>query len=79
MRSTRARAERAGAKAVPARPDDYGREFLDKILAVRVVTASTRALDHVARFGSRHTEAILHADLGARAAVRREVDATRVW
>ena len=44
--------------AVPAAPDDYGREFLDKILAVRVVTGIDEALEHVEKYGSFHTEAI---------------------
>jgi glutamate-5-semialdehyde dehydrogenase len=50
---------RAGVKAVPARPEDYGFEFLDKILAVRVVPDLDGALDHIARYGSLHTEAIV--------------------
>ena len=41
-----------------ARDDDYGAEFLDKILAVRVVSHLDEALEHVARYGSGHTEAI---------------------
>jgi glutamate-5-semialdehyde dehydrogenase len=44
--------------AVPAAPDDYGREFLDKILAVRVVTGIDEALAHVEKYGSSHTESI---------------------
>jgi glutamate-5-semialdehyde dehydrogenase len=42
----------------PAQPDDFGREFLDKILAVRVVRDIDEALGHVEEFGSQHTEAI---------------------
>src|SRR5512146_984090 len=41
--------KRAGVKAVAARPDDFGHEFLDKILAVRVVQDLDGALDHIAR------------------------------
>ena len=44
--------------AVPAAPEDYGREFLDKILAIRVVTGIDEALAHVEKYGSSHTEAI---------------------
>ncbi|HMI89010.1 MAG TPA: glutamate-5-semialdehyde dehydrogenase [Polyangiaceae bacterium] len=43
---------------VPAAPDDYGREFLDMILAVRVVADLAEALAHVEKYGSSHTEAI---------------------
>jgi glutamate-5-semialdehyde dehydrogenase len=69
---------RAGVKAVPARPDDYGREFLDKILAVRVVPDLAAALDHIARFGSLHTEAIVTKDLANAHRFEREVVASAV-
>jgi len=69
---------RAGVKAVPARPDDYGKEFLDKILAVRVVHDLDSALDHIARFGSLHTEAIATKDLGNARRFEREVVASAV-
>jgi glutamate-5-semialdehyde dehydrogenase len=39
--------------------DDYGREFLDLVLAVRVVDSQDEAQEHIARYGSNHTEAIL--------------------
>lgn len=65
-------------EAVPAKPDDWGREFLDTILAVRVVAGLDGAIEHVNEYGSGHTEAILtptpeHADRW-----RREVDAACV-
>jgi glutamate-5-semialdehyde dehydrogenase len=37
---------------------DYGQEFLDKILAIRIVASVEDALAHVAKYGSQHTEAI---------------------
>jgi glutamate-5-semialdehyde dehydrogenase len=70
--------KRAGVKAVPAKPDDYGTEFLDKILAVRVVPGLDAALDHIARFGSMHTEAILTKDLASARRFEREVVASAV-
>jgi glutamate-5-semialdehyde dehydrogenase len=70
--------KRAGVKAVPAKPDDYGREFLDKILAVRVVQDLDAALDHIARFGSLHTEAILTKELAHARRFEREVVASAV-
>lgn len=45
-------------EAKPATDDDWGREFLAKILAVRVVSNLEAALDHVNRYGSHHSEAI---------------------
>jgi glutamate-5-semialdehyde dehydrogenase len=45
-------------EARAASDDDWGAEFLDKILAVRVVRDLDAALEHIARYGSNHTEAI---------------------
>ncbi len=52
---TRALAPRATAAA----EDDYGREFLDMIIAARVVDGVDGAIAHIRRYGSSHTEAIL--------------------
>jgi len=70
--------KRAGVRAIAARPEDYGKEFLEKILAVRVVPDLDGALDHIARFGSMHTEAILTKDLGNARRFEREVVASAV-
>ena len=69
---------KAGVPAIAARPDDFGREFLDKILAVRVVPGLDGALDHIARYGSLHTEAILTRDLANARRFEREVIASAV-
>jgi glutamate-5-semialdehyde dehydrogenase len=69
---------RAGVPAVPARPDDFGREFLDLVLAVRVVSGLDGALEHIARYGSLHTEAILTQDLASARRFEREVEASAV-
>src|SRR5262249_21041478 len=45
-----------------AAPEDFGREFLDLVMAVAVVDSLDGALDHVARYGSLHTEAIVTSD-----------------
>ena len=44
---------------VQAAPDDFGREFLDKIIAVKLVDGVDAAIAHIRRYGSQHTEAIL--------------------
>ncbi len=46
-----------GAKA--AKSSDFGREYLDKILAVKVVPNLDKAMDHIQEFGSGHTDAIV--------------------
>jgi glutamate-5-semialdehyde dehydrogenase len=65
-------------EARAASEEDWGREFLDRILAVRVVDGLAGALDHVARFGSGHTEAICTQDPVHADRWRREVDAACV-
>lgn len=45
-------------QAQPASDDDYAAEFLDLVLAVRVVDDLDQALEHIHRFGSDHTEVI---------------------
>jgi glutamate-5-semialdehyde dehydrogenase len=69
---------RSGVRAVAALPGDYGKEFLEKILAVRVVADLDGALEHIARYGSLHTEAILTRDLGSARRFEREVIASAV-
>ena len=47
---------------IPAVPEDFGREFLDMIIAAAVVEDVGAAMDHIARHGSNHTESILTED-----------------
>jgi glutamate-5-semialdehyde dehydrogenase len=64
--------------AKPASEEDFGKEFLDLTLAVKVVKNVEEALDHIARFGSRHTESIITADYAKAMRFLREVDASAV-
>ncbi len=64
--------------SVAARDDDFGREFLAKILAVAVVDDLDGALAHIARYGSGHTEAILTERYEHTQRWLREVDASCV-
>ncbi|RJL12119.1 glutamate-5-semialdehyde dehydrogenase [Paracoccus siganidrum] len=50
------------AGTVRAAPEDFGREFLDSIIAVKLVDGVDEAIGHIRRFGSQHTEAILTAN-----------------
>jgi glutamate-5-semialdehyde dehydrogenase len=63
---------------VPATPEDFGREFLDLILAVKVVDGVEGALAHIARYGSRHTESICTRDASMAERFLREADASCV-
>ncbi len=65
-------------EAAAAGEEDWGREYLDRVLAVRVVGGIDGALEHVARFGSGHTEAICTKDAVRADRWRREIDAACV-
>ncbi|MDG2355079.1 MAG: glutamate-5-semialdehyde dehydrogenase [Paracoccaceae bacterium] len=47
---------------IPAMADDWGKEFLDKILAVKIVDGVQQAISHIKRFGSNHTDCIITND-----------------
>jgi glutamate-5-semialdehyde dehydrogenase len=64
------------AKAV--KPEDYGQEFLDKILAVRVVPDLDTAIGHIQTFGSAHTDAIVTEDPRAAQIFKQKVDSSSV-
>ncbi|OIP44837.1 MAG: glutamate-5-semialdehyde dehydrogenase [Deltaproteobacteria bacterium CG23_combo_of_CG06-09_8_20_14_all_60_8] len=64
--------------AMPAQDADWGREFLALILAVRIVDNVDAAMDHIARYGSQHTEAIVTNSYANAQRFLREVDASSV-
>ena len=64
--------------AKPAGEEDYGKEFLDLTLAVKVVRHFDEAVAHIAQYGSRHTEAIVTSDYGRSMRFLKEVDASAV-
>ena len=61
-----------------ATDEDYGREFLDLILSVKVVADLDEAIAHIRRYGTGHTEAIVTSDLVAAQRFQREVVAAAV-
>jgi glutamate-5-semialdehyde dehydrogenase len=69
----------AGAASVPASPDDFGREFLSLVAAVKVVGSLDEALEHIRAHGSGHSEAIVTEDARAAARFVNEVDAAAVF
>ena len=62
----------------PATDADWDAEYLDLILAVRVVDGLDGALAHIARHGSRHTEVIVTRDRARANRFQREADASAV-
>jgi glutamate-5-semialdehyde dehydrogenase len=65
--------------AEPATKEDWATEYNDLILNVKVVGGLDEALAHIARYGTRHSEAIITADAAAAARFEREVDAAAVY
>ena len=62
-----------------AQPDDWGREFLALIAAVKVVDSLDGALAHIEQYGSGHSEAIITEDYSAANRFMNEVDAAAVY
>ena len=67
-----------GEQAQAANDQDWGREFLDLILAVKVVEDQDAAQAHIRQYGSNHSEAILATDHNRAMRFLREVDASAV-
>jgi glutamate-5-semialdehyde dehydrogenase len=77
------RSDEKGRKFMPeakqADLEDFGREFLDLILAVKVVENLEEAIEHIGRYGSRHSEAILTNDYQNAQVFLNRIDAACVY
>ena len=62
----------------PATEEDWYTEYLDAILSVRVVTGLDEAMEHIANYGSQHTDAIVTEDKARARRFLREVDSSSV-
>lgn len=65
-------------KAVTAADDDWGREFLELILAVKVVKDMDEAMDHIFKYCSQHTETIVTENYSNAQRFLREIDSSTV-
>ncbi|MBE0479459.1 MAG: glutamate-5-semialdehyde dehydrogenase [Dehalococcoidia bacterium] len=65
--------------AVPATEQDWGKEFLALIAGVRVVDSLDQALEHIAKYGSGHSEAIVTEDYTSAMRFLDEADAACVY
>jgi glutamate-5-semialdehyde dehydrogenase len=72
------RTRRLWPSAKPATPDDWYAEYLDLILAVRIVDSLQEAIDHIAEYGSNHTDAIVSEDIRHVQQFIRDVDSSSV-
>jgi glutamate-5-semialdehyde dehydrogenase len=65
-------------KLVPTVEEDWGKEFLSLVAAVKIVDSLDEALEHIERYGSGHSEAIVTEDYSAAMRFLNEVDAACV-
>jgi glutamate-5-semialdehyde dehydrogenase len=66
------------SEMVPASEEDWGTEYHDLIMSVRIVGDLDEAIDHILTYGTGHTEAIITNDVLAAARFTREIDAAAV-
>ena len=71
-------AQRADARVKPATEEDWRTEYLDAIISVRVVDGVDAAIEHIARYGSAHTEAIVTDNTATAERFLRRVDSAIV-
>jgi glutamate-5-semialdehyde dehydrogenase len=74
---TRAALPNAGVE--PVADNEWHTEYGDLILAVKVVPALSEAIEHIARYGSAHTDAIITEDADSAQRFLREVDSAGVY
>lgn len=77
------RADEAAAKfltnSVPATEEDWGKEYLDYILSIKTVTSLKEAVDHINRYNTGHSEAIVTTNYEHAQQFLRDVDAAAVY
>jgi glutamate-5-semialdehyde dehydrogenase len=71
-------ADLPGAKVVDASEDDWSTEYLAPIISVKIVASVDEAIDHINRYGSHHTDAILTTHHPNAMRFLREVDSSSV-
>ncbi len=68
-----------GEAIVAATEEDWGTEYNDLILSIRIVSSMEEALEHIAEYGTKHSEAIVTENKERAEAFLREVDAACVY
>jgi glutamate-5-semialdehyde dehydrogenase len=66
-------------KLIPATDEDWGKEFLSLVIAIKVVASMDEALEHIERYGSGHSEAIITKNYDSAMRFLNEVDAACVY
>lgn len=68
-----------GSSVIPATEEDYAKEFLDYILAVKVVDSLDEALEHIAKYSTGHSESIITNDYNSANKFTACVDSAAVY
>ena len=63
----------------PAKEEDWGTEYLDLIIAIKIVANIDEAIYHINKYGTKHSESILTADFNKALKFINEVDAAAVY
>ncbi|MGB1539691.1 MAG: glutamate-5-semialdehyde dehydrogenase, partial [Rickettsiales bacterium] len=71
-------AQKADSRITPATEEDWGTEYLDKIISVKTVANLDEAIKHINRYSSHHTEAIITEDKAAADAFLQKIDSAIV-
>ncbi len=66
------------SQAIPATEEDWVTEHLAPVLSVRIVSGIDEAIEHIERYGSHHTDAIVTENLSSSRRFTREVDSSSV-
>ena len=66
------------SRVIPANESDWSEEYLDAILSIKTVSNVDEAIEHISRYGSHHTDAIIASDLIATEKFVNEVDSAIV-
>jgi glutamate-5-semialdehyde dehydrogenase len=66
-------------EVAPASEEDWGTEYLDLILSVKVVESIDEAIEHISEYGSAHSDAIVTESYGRAQQFLEEVDSSAVF
>jgi len=79
VRGDAATLEILGGSAVPVTEDDYAAEFLDYVIACRVVDSVEQAIEHIEKYSSGHSECIITRNIESAQKFMNSVDSAAVY
>ena len=68
-----------GDSVLPATEKEYATEFLDYKISIKIVKNLDEAIEHISKYGTKHSECIVTRDLTAAQRFQREIDAAAVY